>query len=73
MLDGGWSQLRLGEVQTSVKIHAVDGLDAFAPSVEHEVLIEVCFWGDYGHLLDRAAPVELYEGSHLVGVGRFVT
>lgn len=71
--DGVRSQLRLGSVDTSVRVHAADEARTFAPGAEYEVLIELLFWDDYSHLLDEAAPVELYEGSKLVAVGRFIS
>lgn len=60
------STLRVGEVDTSVTVHAETAFLALGE--ERDVVIELQF-PEYGKQIDRSKPVELYEGSRMVARG----
>jgi translation elongation factor EF-Tu-like GTPase len=70
-MSGVRPHLKVGEVFTSCVVQGLEPSEVFEPGREYDVTLELRFWAEYGHLIDDALPVELYEGSRLVAQGRF--
>jgi hypothetical protein len=70
-MNGIRPSLRLGDVFTSCVIHSCDQTELFEFGKDYDVTLEIVFWDVYGHLLRWDQPVELFEGSHLIAVGKF--
>jgi len=62
------SQLRLGELFTSVIVEKLEGDERFIPGRWHAATVRLLFSDTYDPLL-RGGPFELYEGTRLVAVG----
>jgi hypothetical protein len=66
-------QLKLGHIYTSCVIRALSGDQGeLELGKEHEVQLELLFWEHYSDLWRDTGKCELYEGSHLIALGRFL-
>ncbi|MDL2232359.1 hypothetical protein LJC63_02095 [Ruminococcaceae bacterium OttesenSCG-928-L11] len=71
-LTGYRPQLKIDDRnQTSTYITTCDGTEIIQLGKRYHVYLELQFESDYLALLDKSRPIELYEGSHLVGTGCF--
>jgi translation elongation factor EF-Tu-like GTPase len=65
--------LMINQQKTSVIITPSDPEQTeLSLGTEHNVFVELQFEKEYGHYISDQMPINLYEGGHLVGVGRFV-
>ena len=68
-MSGVRPQLRLGEVFTSCIVRSHGPSETFDLGVEFDVAIEIPFWDEYGHLLRKTEPIELFDGERLIARG----
>jgi translation elongation factor EF-Tu-like GTPase len=66
-------QLKVDGELTSTRVITADPAnEKFELGVEYKVYLELMFEQEYLHRLDTTQPIELSEGSRLVGVGYFI-
>jgi hypothetical protein len=76
--EGGWSKpalpgirphLKLGEVQTTCVVWPRGSEASFDFGQPYDVILEVLFWDEYGHLFNPDEEIELFDGNRVIARG----
>jgi hypothetical protein len=65
-------QLDMGEVHTSCTVKSVTGTSTFSFGIKHRVSLQLMHASHFPQPLAVGAPVRLFEGSKLIGLGEIV-
>jgi translation elongation factor EF-Tu-like GTPase len=68
-ISGNRSQLKVNDLFTSCIVHGETAEQVFEFEVEYEVTLELLSWDRYGDVIQVGMPVQLNEGSRMVGLG----
>lgn len=70
--DGFRPHIKLGPVLSTCIVHARCGDTIFELGRFYEVDLDIVFWNEYGYMFQPDCPIELFEGSRLIGLGEIV-
>jgi hypothetical protein len=70
--DGMRPHLKLDDVMTTCIVRSTTGETVFDSEQTYDVEIEIVFWVQYSHKFTLDAPIQLFDGSRLIAVGKFI-